>query len=574
MSFTPLQTAVLDEVTRRRLTVVRAGPGTGKTRVFVEVLRRQLTEWTAVHAGVAALSFTNVAHEVVADRLGGSPPAPHFVGTLDAFLLRFVIAPFWKLLGFCAGGPRLVPEPLASALEFPVLPYGPQPYETAPLFQWAFGSGTEAAPVAKLRNKFGIPFEASLEASRRCLILKEREWKQRGRITHADCHYLASRLLTGAHGPVILSIVARRFPVVLVDEFQDTGWFLGRAVLSLLKVVSKGLVVGDPDQAIFQFSGSDRSLFEKVDNLAGEPSLLLNESHRCSRRICTVATALSRSGKAVVPREHAIDGRTFLVVHKHQTPDPAAVLKAIADVDVAKAATVVLTRRRSRVASTTTNPWKGVPSRICEAIAFLHAGSSRSAANLLLRTLSKLLLDDETPTESDLLRVGIELRRWRRDVAEVLVQVAAPVAGETWNGWMVRTRAAVTSLATRYSLDVKPIGTTLKKSNNGGNELRPSITPAPVAREQFPRLTIHSAKGREYDVVVLALEKPHATHAPCPSDSWWDATTEEREVAYVACSRAKSTLVIAVHRTTYTALAATRASFLGLFDVVFLEDPA
>src|SRR5262245_5782087 len=107
---TPQQQAILSEFERRRLTVVRAGPGSGKTRVFVEALRRQLDGWGSARAGVAALSFTNVAHEVVTHRLGGSPPAPHFVGTIDAFLLRFVVQPFARLLGFCSQGARLLPE--------------------------------------------------------------------------------------------------------------------------------------------------------------------------------------------------------------------------------------------------------------------------------------------------------------------------------------------------------------------------------------------------------------------------------------------------------------------------------
>src|SRR5687767_7468238 len=111
--FTSLQRAVLDAIPTRRLTVVRAGPGSGKTRVFVEALRRQLASWQSPRAGVAALSFTNVAHEVIAERLEGAPRAPHFVGTLDAFFLRFVVLPFAKLVGVHPQGARLVPEPVA-----------------------------------------------------------------------------------------------------------------------------------------------------------------------------------------------------------------------------------------------------------------------------------------------------------------------------------------------------------------------------------------------------------------------------------------------------------------------------
>ena len=95
MQLSPLmanEIQLLNSAQRRAATangdvVIRAGPGSGKTRVFVEALRRQLEGWTSMRSGIAALSFTNVAHEVVTERLGGAPPAPHFIGTIDSFLL-------------------------------------------------------------------------------------------------------------------------------------------------------------------------------------------------------------------------------------------------------------------------------------------------------------------------------------------------------------------------------------------------------------------------------------------------------------------------------------------------------
>ncbi|NOJ83833.1 UvrD-helicase domain-containing protein [Myxococcus xanthus] len=81
--FTPEQKSVLDA--DDRLVVVQAAPGSGKTRLFVEVLRRHLHGWNLRRGGVAALSFTNVAQQEIASRLGGEPSPPHFVGTLDSF---------------------------------------------------------------------------------------------------------------------------------------------------------------------------------------------------------------------------------------------------------------------------------------------------------------------------------------------------------------------------------------------------------------------------------------------------------------------------------------------------------
>jgi len=66
------------------------------------------------------------------------------------------------------------------------------------------------------------------------LTEKRKEWKLRGRVTHGDCSYLASCILNGCHGLAVRAILARRFPVICIDEFQDTDDFLVRAVLALL----------------------------------------------------------------------------------------------------------------------------------------------------------------------------------------------------------------------------------------------------------------------------------------------------------------------------------------------------
>jgi len=572
------QQTILTEIESRRLTVVRAGPGSGKTRVFVEALRRQLDGWNSARVGVAALSFTNVAHEVVTRRLGGSPPAPHFVGTIDAFLLRFVVQPFAKLLGFCPQGARLLPEVLARTIEYPEIKYGTQHFEKESLFKYTFCAGTEEKPEAQVRNSYGKAIAIDPAISAKVLTSKQREWTNHGRLTHADSQYLSSRILKAMDS--VAALVTSRFPVILVDEFQDTGWFLGRAMLELLSKVKKGLVVGDPDQAIFQFAGADRALFDKVDACAGAPSLMLDESHRCSKRISAVASALSRSGKQVRALESAQEGRALLLVHEDAVPEPEKVIAklrsrvSVDDVDLA-----VLTRRAlARGNAAAEHPWGGVSKRVCDAVTQLRSGSSRSARTLLSREISGLLLESETPSDEEFAAKGVEPAKWRRSIAHALFAIESTVNGETWNDWIVRAKAAIKEVADRFGLEDKRLSATLKKTNKGGDAKRQTSEPVLAAPSEQPAianaLTIHSAKGREFEVVVVLVGKPHKTHAPCPSTSWWDVDleSEEREVAYVACSRARTTLCLAVHRSTYEALVTERSTFAALFDVI--DDPA
>jgi DNA helicase-2/ATP-dependent DNA helicase PcrA len=138
-----------------RITLVQAGPGSGKTKVFAEIVDRRLKAWPHKVGGLAALSFTNVARDEIEDRVCASTVAPHFVGTLDAFFLRFVIAPFGHLAGLPKSGARLIPSPLDQQLSEPAIQFGEKLFVS--IFQITATGGTEAAPEFQYRPPNGLP---------------------------------------------------------------------------------------------------------------------------------------------------------------------------------------------------------------------------------------------------------------------------------------------------------------------------------------------------------------------------------------------------------------------------------
>jgi DNA helicase II / ATP-dependent DNA helicase PcrA len=118
-----------------RITLVQAGPGSGKTKVFAEIVDRRVATWGDRRGGLAALSFTNVARTEIEERVSAATIAPHFIGTLDAFFLRFVIGPFGHLVGLPKAGARLIPSPIDQQISQPqaFLSTGDRP----PIFQIA-----------------------------------------------------------------------------------------------------------------------------------------------------------------------------------------------------------------------------------------------------------------------------------------------------------------------------------------------------------------------------------------------------------------------------------------------------
>lgn len=62
------QQAVLDSAARVR--VVRAAPGSGKTWLVAELIRRELERWVPTTSGIAALSFTRVGGDEIRTAVG------------------------------------------------------------------------------------------------------------------------------------------------------------------------------------------------------------------------------------------------------------------------------------------------------------------------------------------------------------------------------------------------------------------------------------------------------------------------------------------------------------------------
>ncbi len=92
--------------------------------------------------------------------------------------------------------------------------------------------------------------------------------------------------------PELLAGYRRRYPHVLVDEYQD----LNLAQERLVELIAQGgrpFVVGDDDQSIYRFRGASRASLERFSKrFAGASTISLGRNHRSSRRIVAAAAAL------------------------------------------------------------------------------------------------------------------------------------------------------------------------------------------------------------------------------------------------------------------------------------------
>lgn len=591
--WTPEQADILS--TTSRLTLVRAGPGSGKTRVFVELLKRRLDSWNDQRRGIAALSFTNVAREEIAKRLGGELSAPHFVGTLDSFFLRFVIGPFGHLGGIAPSGARLIPNPLDEEIRRPALKHQTKAGKAidVPLFRISPYTSVNGSAqfLWKLHPGRAEPVPADRIAE--VLQAKQKEWAKRGRVTHSDSQFLAAQVLGGDHGPGVRRLLASRFPLVLIDELQDTGHFLGEALRCVLLEPSiTAVLVGDEDQKIFGFSGVDPKLFSRIEALEGCKPYPLRTSQRCAVRVAAVASCLSRSSSAVVAKKDAFDGAAVLIVHDDEKGcrAPQALVTAAELCTEHKCRTLaVLVRRREEKRTLLAGqpeddcPLGGSgPRSFHKAALRLMEGRGDQAARIIESRLGHLLLENESPNRDDLAQNGFDPTAFRRQARKLVLLAAEFRSTDTWGEWRERMKDGLKMAANELGGKdfAKRLGGMFKQKKGEQPDLpRVRATSGSSASQTsgpaIEVLTVHEAKGREFQAVLIYCSRPskYAGVSTCPSVAWWSnaADSEEREVAFVAATRAEHLLILAVHAETFSALQRDRAGFLNLFEQVKVE---
>ena len=93
--------------------------------------------------------------------------------------------------------------------------------------------------------------------------------------------------------PAVLGRYRRRFPWVLVDEYQDTNLAQERIVELLAGESGQVFVVGDDDQSIYRFRGASRASMERfAEAFPGQAGVQLTQNRRSTRRISRAAERL------------------------------------------------------------------------------------------------------------------------------------------------------------------------------------------------------------------------------------------------------------------------------------------
>lgn len=263
--------------------VLLAGPGSGKTKTLTVKLARMLSEDVEAPRGIACITYNNECArelETRLDALGIAPGGRVFIGTVHSFSLTQILLPYAKVAGlglpddFTVATRRQTRGALETA-HAKVIKGAENPQT------WEFRLGVH-------RRRFlnrNVEAWKSLNTQLTKLVeAYEAELRNMGVIDFDDMPLLALSAL--AEHAWLRKALAAKYPILAVDEYQDLGRALHAMVMGLC--FSAGIrlfAVGDVDQSIYGFIGANPELLHKLSEREDVETVRLGLNYRCGSQI-------------------------------------------------------------------------------------------------------------------------------------------------------------------------------------------------------------------------------------------------------------------------------------------------
>lgn len=249
----PEQQEAVDETARA--IIIQAGPGTGKTRALTARIARLISRDKIAPGSILALTFTNKAAQQLEEKTGtflNDSKEKVFAATYHAFCM--------KLLKQYSGFDRMLSDDdLRQSLIRQAIQESSAKMNVGTVDRYI--SLCKQQLLSAEDDLTGVISKADPDSFKavfkRYLALCETS----GIVDFEDLICMTVAMLEHQD---ILSKVKEAFPYIFIDEYQDLNY----AQYVLTKLIAKGqsiFVIGDPDQSIYGFRGSDNKYFKQFE---------------------------------------------------------------------------------------------------------------------------------------------------------------------------------------------------------------------------------------------------------------------------------------------------------------------
>ena len=539
---------------------LEACAGSGKTEVLGLKAAYEICRWSSRQTGIAVLTFTNEATATIADRVSsfyGKPvPSNHFIGTFSSFVHGHIAQRFgYKFYD--------IPEDKADksfrVIDSDISPYSNQWLENYKLDFYLPRQVIYASQLI-LRASSGKWYVKQKETAQlltelydgdpRQLIKQANACKLKflndGFATFEDMNLIARKCL---RDETICRYIARKFPVILVDECQDlSASELG--ILSLL--ISAGTVVhyiGDIHQAIYSFKDACPEQYKAHIEAHRFETRRLSANFRSTQKIVDFSRKM---GGIDYPISGSVESKCgeYDCCYVEYDDDEKDAIIAFTDTlnrfDIPIKDAVVLVRTQTakqKLSHGPSNDHKTHP--IINAIQLWQQNepvARQTALSLLAYQLQRWMGFHGKSNNyyySD--EVCPNAVSWRLLLRNILVELCSDPAMTTvdeltYGSWYSTNREKVISIIAHHLNTIEQNLPEITIRTPKGTAKLP-IYPVKLTEDEQLRVeTIHSVKGGTFDAVLL-LSSPDGRGKTGFWESWLNPEDESGRIGYVASTR-------------------------------------
>ncbi len=534
MASTSISEQVIDCLEHNKSFVVDAGAGSGKTYTLVEaltyLLKKRSKDYLSRGQQIVCITYTNVAVDEIKSRINSDPLVR--VSTIHDFLWS-VICDHQKELRKCVLEANEKNEEDKRIADLDLT--------SVPIVYWQYG----------------------------------RKWKK-GRIHHDDVISFASKMFLSY--PKLSRLVADRYPVIFVDEYQDTQKEVVDLLLdSLMNGSKKNVTLGFFGDHMQKIYGTGIGKLERPEL----ESIQKVENYRCSTEVIRVLNNLRPALQQVAASEHTLRGSARFFYSQDQNASLATLQERLHGEGWEPGEKILMLTRKSIAKSL---KW--------EKLRMLYYNRNRFDLDSLLhgddafsetfQTIEDAIAAFDNHQYGKLYSL-LSIRYRKNDerfsdphkyklhfsqAIEKLKELCqsatiGQVLDHIWSNQLMPKASSITDLEDRSRSDDK-IRTFL-------NELRntPYIEVSALYQylnDETPFSTKHGTKGEEYNNVIVTIDdtswKQQYNFASVLEN---DPTNKHYErslnLFYVCCSRAKHNLAVLMAKVTNETIAGARRIF-------------
>ena len=547
---------------------VTAVPGAGKTRTMAQRFAR-LTRKTFCddRRGVAVLSFTNAAATEIEEKardVGGDLTPPNFIGTIDSFLRRFLVVPYIKSRLDVVPDIRDEWGDFGDLAKFQI-PNGVfrNSIKDASLAEINFPNSEVNFDLLKRGGFFQsrIPKQTGDEKVVKKAEQRQQQLNRAGYFDAYSARMLVLRILN--ENPYQLTeILASRFREVILDEVQDCN---ATDLLLLKKLSKKGVqltLIGDLDQDIYRFRGSDAEKvreFCKVEERNFKP-LTLKQNFRSTPEICELVSVLRQNKKIKDQPVRESSGVPLKIFSYSKLGTVSDLRDALDSSSITGEQSTILASTHAVLAEasqgenrksvkTITKTKRMITGIVMLLDSYSEPSQKKKALNHVERGIvenCKFENGDEIQNRQ-MLEDHLTARGGSLNLVALDIAFAVKDLLKAEDPQVVVKNQIIKSLG-KWGMSLKKRARIVPNTNDWDG-LFSQTRNSPKTNTE----TIHGSKGMQYNRVILVLDKgranaKHPTRAEnllTPSKDKEDYATAQR-LFYVAASRARNELVLAV----------------------------